>query len=98
MLHKVRRAMVNLVVSRCGGKLRLMSYSAGVPETECRAGLHSLYRWSEELHGAARSGLQARSRAQLLPGESRKGAKSVVPLADRAIVNLQQWLSGLITA
>jgi len=26
--------------------------------------------------------------------ELRKGAKSVVPLADRAIGNLQQWLIG----
>jgi transposase-like protein len=33
-------------------------------------------------------------RSQPRPGELRKGAKSVVPLADRAIGNLQQWLVG----
>ena len=33
-------------------------------------------------------------RTQPRPGELRRGAKSVVPLADRAIGNLQQWLVG----
>jgi transposase-like protein len=33
-------------------------------------------------------------RSQPLRTELRKGAKSVVPLADRAIGNLQQWLIG----
>ncbi len=33
-------------------------------------------------------------RSQPLRIELRKGAKSVVPLADRAIGNLQQWLTG----
>ena len=33
-------------------------------------------------------------RTQPLRTELRKGAKSVVPLADRAIGNLQQWLIG----
>ena len=33
-------------------------------------------------------------RIQPLRVELRKGAKSVVPLADRAIGNLQQWLIG----
>jgi transposase-like protein len=45
------------------------------------------------------SGLPAKGyghvpRTQPLRGELRKGAKSVVPLADRAIGNLQQWLVG----
>jgi transposase-like protein len=45
------------------------------------------------------SGLPAKgyghvARTQPLRGELRKGAKSVVPLADRAIGNLQQWLVG----
>src|SRR6266403_1675181 len=35
-----------------------------------------------------------RARAQPKTTELRKGAKSVVPLADRAIGNLQQWLIG----
>jgi hypothetical protein len=34
------------------------------------------------------------ARNQPLRSELRKGAKSVVPLADRAIGNLQQWLIG----
>ena len=34
------------------------------------------------------------SRSQPLRTELRKGAPSVVPLADRAIGNLQQWLIG----
>lgn len=33
-------------------------------------------------------------RSQPRPGELRRGAQSVVPLADRAIGNLQQWLVG----
>jgi transposase-like protein len=33
-------------------------------------------------------------RTQPLQGDLRKGAKSVVPFADRAIGNLQQWLIG----
>jgi hypothetical protein len=33
-------------------------------------------------------------RSQALAIELRKGAKSVVPLADRAIGNMQQWLIG----
>ena len=36
----------------------------------------------------------AESDSQPLRIELRKGAKSVVPLADRAIGNLQQWLIG----
>ena len=34
------------------------------------------------------------ARTQPLRGDLRKGAQSVVPLADRAIGNLQQWLVG----
>jgi hypothetical protein len=34
-------------------------------------------------------------RTQPLRSELRRGAKSVVPLADRAIGNLQQWLVGI---
>ena len=39
-------------------------------------------------------GFQHIPRAQPLRTELRQGAKSVVPLADRAIGNLQQWLVG----
>jgi transposase-like protein len=40
------------------------------------------------------AGYQHVARIQPLRTELRKGAKSVVPLADRAIGNLQQWLVG----
>jgi hypothetical protein len=43
---------------------------------------------------ADRAGFKHIARAQPLRSELRKGAKSAVPLADRAIGNLQQWLIG----
>ena len=42
----------------------------------------------------ATAGYRHIARIQPSPGDLRKGAKSVVPLADRAIGNLQQWLIG----
>jgi transposase-like protein len=44
--------------------------------------------------GLREAGFKHVPRSQPLRGELRKGAKSVVPLADRAIGNLQQWLIG----
>jgi transposase-like protein len=44
--------------------------------------------------GLEKAGFQHVPRPQPLPTDLRKGAKSVVPLADRAIGNLQQWLIG----
>lgn len=44
--------------------------------------------------GLQEAGFQHLPRSQPLRGDLRKGAKSVVPLADRAIGNLQQWLIG----
>ena len=44
--------------------------------------------------GLAKVGYRHIARAQPKTTELRKGAKSVVPLADRAIGNLQQWLIG----
>ena len=44
--------------------------------------------------GLEGAGFKHVSRNQPRPIELRKGAKSVVPLADRAIGNLQQWLIG----
>jgi transposase-like protein len=40
------------------------------------------------------AGFEHVPRIQPLPIDLRRGAKSVVPLADRAIGNLQQWLIG----
>ena len=44
--------------------------------------------------GLAEAGFQHVARIQPLRAELRKGTPSVVPLADRAIGNLQQWLIG----
>jgi len=44
--------------------------------------------------GLQEAGFRHVPRSQPLPIELRKGAKSVVPLADRAIGNMQQWLIG----
>jgi transposase-like protein len=44
--------------------------------------------------GFEQAGFRHIPRAQPLQTSLRKGAKSVVPLADRAIGNLQQWLTG----
>ena len=44
--------------------------------------------------GLSEAGFKHIARTQPLRSELRKGAKSPVPLADRAIGNLQQWLIG----
>jgi transposase-like protein len=44
--------------------------------------------------GLQEAGFKHVPRSQPLRTDLRKGAKSVVPLADRAIGNLQQWLTG----
>jgi transposase-like protein len=44
--------------------------------------------------GLSEAGFQHVARNQPLRSELRRGAKSAVPLADRAIGNLQQWLIG----
>ena len=44
--------------------------------------------------GLQEAGFRHVPRSQPLRSELRKGAKSVVPLADRAIGNLRQWLIG----
>lgn len=44
--------------------------------------------------GLTEAGFNHVARTQTLRSELRKGVKSVVPLADRAIGNLQQWLIG----
>jgi transposase-like protein len=48
----------------------------------------------KQFTGLPKAGYTHGPRTQPLRGELRKGAKSVVPLADRAIGNLQQWLVG----
>jgi transposase-like protein len=44
--------------------------------------------------GLTEAGFKHITRIQPLRSQLRKGAKSAVPLADRAIGNLQQWLIG----
>jgi transposase-like protein len=44
--------------------------------------------------GISEAGFKHVARNQPVRSELRKGAKSAVPLADRAIGNLQQWLIG----
>lgn len=44
--------------------------------------------------GLQETGFEHVARSQPLRADLRKGAKSVVPFADRAIGNLQQWLLG----
>jgi len=48
----------------------------------------------KQFAGLGEAGYRHVPRTQPLRGDLRKGAKSVVPLADRAIGNLQQWLVG----
>ena len=48
----------------------------------------------KQFTGLSVAGYRHVARTQPLAGELRKGAPSVVPLADRAIGNLQQWLIG----
>ncbi len=48
----------------------------------------------KQFTGLPLAGFKHVARSQPLRGELRKGAQSVVPLADRAIGNLQQWLVG----
>ena len=48
----------------------------------------------KSFEGLSEAGFKHIARTQPLRSELRKGAKSVVPLADRALGNLQQWLTG----
>jgi transposase-like protein len=48
----------------------------------------------KQFTGLPAAGFKHVPRSQPLRGELRKGARSVVPLADHAIGNLQQWLVG----
>ena len=48
----------------------------------------------KSFEGLAEAGFKHIARPQPLRSELRKGAKAAVPLADRAIGNLQQWLIG----
>jgi transposase-like protein len=68
-------------------KLRFLSQNVAPGSTIYTDGLKSFT-------GLAEAGFKHIARIQPLRSELRKGAGSVVPLADRAIGNLQQWLIG----
>jgi transposase-like protein len=53
-----------------------------------------LFEWDKSFAGLQQAGFQHMPRSQPLRIDLRKGVKSVLPLADRAIGNLQQWLIG----
>jgi hypothetical protein len=65
-----------------------------LPLSERFRRFHDLYGWAEEFLWSVGGRLKHVVRNQPLRSELRKGAKSAVPLADRAIGNLQQWLIG----
>jgi transposase-like protein len=54
----------------------------------------TIYTDVKSFAGLSEAGFKHVARTQPLRTELRKGAKSAVPLADRAIGNLQQWLIG----
>jgi len=58
----------------------------------CRG--HCVHRRSEKLRRLQEAGYKHVPRIQPSRSALRKGTKSVVPLADRAIGNVQQWLIG----
>ena len=68
------------VVEESGAHVKVLSDRVD-PSSAVRAGL-------------AEVGFKHIARNQPLRSELRKGVKSVVPVADRAIGNLQQWLIG----
>jgi hypothetical protein len=61
---------------------------------KCVAGFYCIHGRSQEFLGLQQAGFQHVARPHSLRIDLRKGAKSVLPLADRAIGNLQQWLVG----
>ena len=67
--------------------IAFLKQNVAVGSTICTDGLKSFT-------GLPAAGFRHVAHSQPLPIELRKGAKSVVPLADRAIGNLQQWLIG----
>lgn len=76
-----------------GGDSRLQNHNAvGLHETACRAWHDDLHRRPQTVHATCR--FQTRPAHPTAAHGTPQGAKSVAPLADRAIGNLQQWLVG----
>jgi transposase-like protein len=69
-------------------------YSPDLLEQNVAAGTTIYTDGLKSFTGLQEAGFDHVPRNQPLPGELRKGAKSAIPLADRAIGNLQQWLIG----
>jgi transposase-like protein len=114
MLHKLRRAMVNVarellhgeVVAiekrgKISGRLR-MAVIPNFKAITLRAFIQQNVAAGSTIYtdglktftGLEQAGYKHKPHSQPLRIDLRKGAKSVVPLADRAIGNLQQWLIG----
>ena len=77
-----------------GGSRFQEQHFARLLKTKCGSRFHDIYRRPESFSGLEEAGFKHVPRSQPLRIELRKGAKSVVPLADRAVGNLQQWLIG----
>ena len=82
-----RARMSVIPVFKASTILRFLSQNVAPGSTICTDGLKSFT-------GLAEAGFKHVARIQPLRSELRKGTPSVVPLADRAIGNLQSWLIG----
>lgn len=102
---KDRRAALVLVAVERRGKASGRVHMAVIPDFKAATILPFLIRNVEpgatiytdglkSFAGLTEAGYKHIARTQPLRSELRKGANSAVPLADRAIGNLQQWLIG----
>jgi len=109
MLHKFRRAMINLAREPLRGEVEVDETWVGrmavirdfksatlitFLKQNVEAGSTVYTDGLKSLTGLPKAGFQHVPRSQPLRIDLRQGAKSAVPLADRAIGNLQQWLIG----
>ena len=109
MLHKFRRAMINLAREPLRGEVEVDETWVGrmavirdfksatlitFLKQNVEAGSTVYTDGLKSFTGLPKAGFQHVPRSQPLRIDLRQGAKSAVPLADRAIGNLQQWLIG----
>jgi hypothetical protein len=100
LLHKLRRAMVNAARERLHGGVEVDDTWVGGPlgglrgSRQLKGRKAALVAVAVEKRATRTAGYRHVARMQPIQTQLRKGAKSVVPLADRAIGNLQQWLIG----
>jgi len=100
MLHKLRRATVNAAREPLRGEVEVDETWIGGEQAGLRGSQNvalgsTIYTDGlKSFSGLSEAGFKHVARKQPLRSELRRGAKSAVPLADRAIGNLQQWLIG----